>query len=202
MTDNTPSTARDLGNLSTSRQFNDFVGPSDPNDYYRFNLESNSSFDLKIDGGNYNLGLYRDANNNGQTDAGERIVSLQNGSLSSNGGLRPSLSIRNSSINGVQTYQKILNLAGSLGEGNYYLQVYSSGSNASYQLNLGSGGTNNIHGTDGDDLLNGTAGNDTIFGYKGNDTINAGSGADRIDGGEGNDSINASSGGNNIDGGT
>ncbi|MBP0043963.1 MAG: hypothetical protein J7545_18640, partial [Roseofilum sp. SBFL] len=206
MTDNTPSTARDLGNLSTSRQFNDFVGPSDPNDYYRFNLESNSSFDLKIDGGNYNLGLYRDANNNGQTDAGERIVSLENGSLTSSG-LSTSLSNSNSSINGVQTSRKTLNLAGNLGEGNYYLQVYSSGSNASYQLNLGaeatpgSGGTNNIHGTDGDDLLNGTAGNDTIFGYKGNDTINAGSGTDRIDAGDGNNVITVGNGVSFIDAG-
>ncbi len=202
MTDNTPSTARDLGNLSTSRQFNDFVGPSDPNDYYRFNLESNSSFDLKIDGGNYNLGLYRDANNNGQIDAGERIVSLENGSLTSSG-LRTSLSTSNSSINGVHTYQKTLNLGGNLGEGNYYLQVYSSGSNASYQLNLGAeatqgsggttGGTNNIHGTAGDDLLNGTAGDDTIFGYGGKDTIN---------GNDGNDSISTSSGFNSISGGS
>lgn len=46
---NTPSTARNLGVLTSNSQiFSDFVGDPDPSDYYRFTLNSASNFNLQL----------------------------------------------------------------------------------------------------------------------------------------------------------
>ena len=42
-------TARDIGLLSSSESFQDFVGTSDTNDYYRFTLNDESRFNLTMD---------------------------------------------------------------------------------------------------------------------------------------------------------
>jgi hypothetical protein len=49
-TDNTRGTARNIGSLSGSRSFSDFVGTTDTNDYYRFNLINETEFDLTLNG--------------------------------------------------------------------------------------------------------------------------------------------------------
>lgn len=71
--------------------------------------------------------------------------------------------------------------------------------------------TNIIHGTAGNDTLNGTSGTDLIFGYGGNDKINGyssndcivgGTGMDTIDGGSGNDVIFGQGGNDTLKGGS
>lgn len=47
---NTLATALDIGTLSTLQTFNDFVGAADPNDYYRFTLDSTAAFNLDLTG--------------------------------------------------------------------------------------------------------------------------------------------------------
>lgn len=47
---NTLDSARNIGTLNSSRFFRDFVGSSDTNDYYRFNVTQNSSFRLVLNG--------------------------------------------------------------------------------------------------------------------------------------------------------
>ncbi|NER02894.1 MAG: hypothetical protein F6K17_09800, partial [Okeania sp. SIO3C4] len=61
---NTLSTARNIGSLSGSRDFEEFVGETDRNDYYRFTLDNRSEIDLELDdlSANANLQLLR---NNG-----------------------------------------------------------------------------------------------------------------------------------------
>ncbi|WAL62413.1 hypothetical protein [Thermocoleostomius sinensis] len=76
--DNTPATARNLGTLTTgSRSFQDYVGELDKADFYKFNVASVSDFNANLSGtssgGFTSLSLYRDNNNNGQVDNGERI---------------------------------------------------------------------------------------------------------------------------------
>jgi trimeric autotransporter adhesin len=47
---NTLATAYNLGTLNTLRQFNGFVGWSDPDDYYRFTLGTSRQVDLMLGG--------------------------------------------------------------------------------------------------------------------------------------------------------
>ena len=47
---NTITTARNIGTLTGSRFFQDFVGTSDTNDYYRFNVTATSNFSLALNG--------------------------------------------------------------------------------------------------------------------------------------------------------
>ena len=47
---NTIATARNIGTLTGSRSFQDFVGTSDTNDYYRFNVTATSNFTLALNG--------------------------------------------------------------------------------------------------------------------------------------------------------
>lgn len=47
---NTLSTARDLGSLTGTQNFFDFVGAIDPHDYYRFTLDTSHNFNLVLDG--------------------------------------------------------------------------------------------------------------------------------------------------------
>ncbi|NEP78325.1 MAG: hypothetical protein F6K39_09100, partial [Okeania sp. SIO3B3] len=46
---NTLNTARNIGSLSGSRDFEEFVGTTDRNDYYRFTLGQRSELDLSLD---------------------------------------------------------------------------------------------------------------------------------------------------------
>ncbi|MEB3325017.1 MAG: pre-peptidase C-terminal domain-containing protein [Cyanobacteriota bacterium] len=47
---NTRSTARNIGTLSGNQTFSDWVGSTDTNDYYRFDLSQASSFSLSLSG--------------------------------------------------------------------------------------------------------------------------------------------------------
>ncbi|MBU6230955.1 MAG: T9SS type A sorting domain-containing protein, partial [Cyanobacteria bacterium REEB459] len=47
---NTLATARNIGTLSSSQSFSDFVGSTDTNDYYLFTLSQTSNFSLTLNG--------------------------------------------------------------------------------------------------------------------------------------------------------
>jgi uncharacterized protein YciW len=112
------TTAFDVGTLTSSRSYKQFVGVVDPVDTYRFSLDDVSAVGATVSGltGRVRLSLYYDANNNGIADSSERIT-FSDGSFS----LAPF------SIN--QT----------LGAGTYFITVgaLTSTSNTAYNLNLG-----------------------------------------------------------------
>ncbi|WP_413173601.1 S8 family serine peptidase [Anabaena azotica] len=200
MTDNTLSTARNLGILNTTQTFNDFVGTTDPNDYYLFYLNSTQNLYLNISGGYYGLDLYQDTNNNASIESGETPISVTpSGSYSSSGF---SISQKIQSIN--NSYTKTISINGSLTSGTYYVRVYSSGSNTNYNISFS---TQNIDsgiggGTSGNDILNGTSGMDNLNGYEGNDILNGYGGMDNLNGGSGDDILNGGDGMDNLNGGS
>ncbi len=69
----------EIGALSGTRTFNEFVGNTDPKDFYRFTLGSPNDFNLVLSGISQNASagvtLYQDENNNGEADSGEGITS-------------------------------------------------------------------------------------------------------------------------------
>ncbi|WGV26387.1 ELWxxDGT repeat protein [Halotia branconii] len=104
---NTRATARDIGTLSGSQSFNDFVGNIDTNDYYRFSLNINSEFRLTL------KNLIDNAD-----------VQL----LNSSGTV-----IQSSAMGG--TSDETINT--NLNTGTYYIRVYTSGlANSFYTLNV------------------------------------------------------------------
>ncbi|MFB2917914.1 protein kinase domain-containing protein [Aerosakkonema funiforme] len=102
---NTLNQALDMGNLKADRIYNDFVGSVDLDDYYRFNLDKTSNFQLSLSGlTKYTyVALILDRNGNGQVDDGEVL----NRSADSN----------SASINTP------------LGAGNYFIRIYPSDRN-------------------------------------------------------------------------
>lgn len=104
---NTLATARNLGNLNGIRNFSDFVGAIDTNDYYRFTLNSNSNFSIVIDSMTANADLQL---------------------LNSSGG------VIESSTTGGLTEEAIF---GRFNAGTYYVRVYPvGGANTNYNLNF------------------------------------------------------------------
>ncbi len=105
---NNLTTARNLGTVS-AEQVNDFVGSSDPLDYYRLNTLNKGFLDVLLDRNTTDVGirLLRDANNNNQLDSGEVLATDTN-----------ELSFSN------------------LPAGNYFLEVSAKGGDTNYQLNL------------------------------------------------------------------
>ncbi len=61
--------------------------------------------------------------------------------------------------------------------------------------------SNNIYGSDNEDVLFGLAGNDNIFGSAGSDILLGGAGEDNLNGGEGNDTLMGGTGNDSMDGG-
>ncbi len=118
---NTRSTARNIGTLSSSQTFQDFVGTNDTNDYYRFNLSESSTFNLAL------TGLSADADVRLLNSSGITIQSsLRSGSNSES-------------------------ITRALAAGTYYVQIYPfSGASTNYQLRVGAsvteGGFNNTYG--------------------------------------------------------
>ncbi|ELR97422.1 PPC domain-containing protein [Gloeocapsa sp. PCC 73106] len=105
--DNSRGAARNIGTLSGTRTFSDFVGSTDINDYYRFSLGSTR---------NFRLGL------SGMTADGD--VQL----LNSSGGVISSSALGGSSSESIST---------TLGAGTYYVRVYPfGGANTNYNLSL------------------------------------------------------------------
>jgi Ca2+-binding RTX toxin-like protein len=66
----------------------------------------------------------------------------------------------------------------------------------------GFGGNDELEGKGGNDRLEGGAGNDDIEGDSGNDTLEGGSGNDELDGGSGDDKLKGGSGNDELDGGS
>jgi serine protease len=73
---NTLNTARNIGSLSRTQWFSDFVDSADPADYYRFSLSNTSNFSLNLSGLSADADVYllRDANGNGAIDLGEILA--------------------------------------------------------------------------------------------------------------------------------
>lgn len=67
---NTLNAALDIGVVSDKREFKDFIGSADREDYYRFNLTTTSNFNLSLNdlADNANVQLIYDHNKNGQID--------------------------------------------------------------------------------------------------------------------------------------
>lgn len=103
---NTLARARDIGSLSGTQTFSDWVGLTDTNDYYRFQLGQAGTLSLTLNG------LRADAD-------------LQ--LLSSTGGLLAS------SVNGGASADSITR---ALGAGTYYARVYRFSGNTNYNLTL------------------------------------------------------------------
>ncbi|MEB3180725.1 MAG: pre-peptidase C-terminal domain-containing protein [Nostocaceae cyanobacterium] len=114
---NSLSNARDITNGLLTNTLIDFVGDTDGNDYYKFNLLSASNLNINLNNltANANLQVIRDVNNNGVVDAGEVI------STSNNSG----------------TTSEVIN-ALNLAAGTYYLRVYPEqiSANTNYELNV------------------------------------------------------------------
>ncbi len=116
---NTLGTALDIGILSGSRNFRDFVGSADRDDYYRFTLASNSvsNFSLSLSGlDDYaKVQLIYDINSNGQVDNYEVPLEEDYGGSNDN-----------------------VFISSPLGVGTYFIRVniYSSAYNTNYTLSL------------------------------------------------------------------
>ncbi|MEX0267734.1 S8 family serine peptidase [Leptolyngbyaceae cyanobacterium UHCC 1019] len=113
---NSLSTARNVGTLTNTLTFNDFVGAADTNDFYRFNLNTGSNFNLNLSGlsADADVELIQDLNNNGSVDNGEILASLIN------------------SDTNPETLSRLL------AAGSYYVRVYPFlSSNTNYSLSLG-----------------------------------------------------------------
>jgi len=114
---NSPGDALNIGGLSGTRTFNEFVGNADPKDYYRFDVASPIDFSLYLDGlgADADINLYQDSNNNGVIDSNDSTIAR-----GSNSGTSSESITRN------------------LGIGNYFVLVEQggSGSNTDYTLKL------------------------------------------------------------------
>ncbi|MGF2038027.1 MAG: calcium-binding protein, partial [Nostoc sp. CmiVER01] len=114
---NTFSTAYNIGTLTGSQTFTEFVGNVDPIDYYKFSLTSTNDITLLLNGVTQNYlyaKIYYDKNNNGLIDTREEL----NSEIAGDG--------RNAQI------------TTTLGAGNYYVGIsqYYSYANSNYSLQL------------------------------------------------------------------
>ncbi|GCL43373.1 pre-peptidase C-terminal domain-containing protein [Dolichospermum planctonicum] len=103
---NTTATARAVGALTATQSFSDWVGRSDTNDYYKFNVERQSKFSLSL------TGLSADAD-----------VQL----LNSSGGV-----ISRSTAGGTTSES----ITRQLSAGTYYVRIYQYSRNTTYSLSL------------------------------------------------------------------
>jgi hypothetical protein len=114
---NTIATARNVfGVQNGSINLTDFVGTVDRNDFYRFDINTKSNFNLRLDGmtRDADVDLIQDRNRNGLIDSGEYVgFSLESG-----------------------TIPDVINVPNLL-PGTYYVRVYSFSNNfTNYNLNL------------------------------------------------------------------
>jgi hypothetical protein len=72
---NTLGTALDIGTLSSTTRFSDFIGSVDRTDFYRFTLANNSNFNLSFNGlrDDARAEIISDSNGNGQYESNERL---------------------------------------------------------------------------------------------------------------------------------
>ena len=114
---NSSSTARNVfGVQNGSINLTDFVGLGDRDDFYRFDINTKSNFNLRLDGlrADADVNLFQDRNRNGVAESNELIdFSLESG-----------------------TVPDVINVP-NMTPGTYYVQVYSFlGSSTNYNLNL------------------------------------------------------------------
>lgn len=126
ITDNTLSTANNLGNLTGTTARNGFVGSSDTVDFYRLNL-TGSNFNLTLTelSSDADVQLVRDLNSNGVVDSNEIIA------YSNRGG----------------SNDESINLHG-LTSGEYFVQVSRYSGDTNYTLRLSSEYTSNLLATE------------------------------------------------------
>ncbi|UBF25607.1 pre-peptidase C-terminal domain-containing protein [Kovacikia minuta CCNUW1] len=160
-------TARDIGSLSGTRDFSDFVSNADYNDYYQFSLNNTSNFSANLSGLSADADLYliRDFNGNGNIDAGEILAaSAVSGSVS-----------ESITYNG-------------LASGNYTVLVYQYSGNTNYNLQLAATSVSALQPAnaplDGLQLVEGTLYADT-FTYNPNYDYTVFSGNGNVEFGEG-----------------
>jgi hypothetical protein len=110
----TLETAYNIGTLSDTHTFTDAVSSSDTRDFYRFNLDNTSNFNLSLTGlsSDADVRLIQDVNSNGIVDDGDEIVRSAWGDS------------QDESINH------------SLAAGTYFTQVYQYSGDTNYNLNL------------------------------------------------------------------
>ncbi|MBD2228711.1 C2 family cysteine protease [Calothrix anomala] len=122
ISDNTLNTALNINLNSNPQTFNNLVGLSDPNDFYRFNLSSRSSFSLSLDKllADANVQIIRDYNLNGVVDTGEIITGCYTT------GTAPE------------------SLKTSLESGTYFIRVYSAKGDTKYNLSVSAQVINSI----------------------------------------------------------
>ncbi|BAY22242.1 peptidase-like protein [Calothrix sp. NIES-2100] len=75
---NTLSSAYNIGNLTGTQTFKEFVGNVDPVDYYKFSLTGTSNISLLLNGVSQSYVdafIYYDSNNNGLIESGEQLYS-------------------------------------------------------------------------------------------------------------------------------
>ena len=113
---NTVATAQDLGILNGITTKSDFISEADPDDYYRFTLETLSDFSLDVNGlnkGDLFVTLGQDTNNDGVIDFDETIAISDN-----EGNNSESIDIKGLAV------------------GTYYVQLSLNSGNTDYSLNL------------------------------------------------------------------
>ncbi|MEG5140425.1 MULTISPECIES: S8 family serine peptidase [unclassified Microcoleus] len=113
---NSLSTARNVvGVENGSISLSDFVGTGDSNDFYRFDINTKSNFNLRLDGlrADADVKLIQDRNRNGVVDSGEVI--------------------RSSEESG--TVPDVINVS-NLVPGTYYVRVSSYSGSTNYNLSL------------------------------------------------------------------
>ena len=71
-----------------------------------------------------------------------------------------------------------------------------------FTIGTGTGASNNLGGTAGDDILYALGGSDTVNGFGGNDTLFGQAGSDTLNGGDGNDALTGGTGSDTANGGT
>ncbi|MBD1886015.1 S8 family serine peptidase [Microcoleus vaginatus] len=111
---NSLSTARNVvGVQNGSISLTDFVGVGDSNDFYRFDINTKSNFNLRLDGLRGEVKLIQDRNRNRVVDLGETIDSSANSGKVSD----------------------VINVP-NLAPGTYYVEVYTFSGSTNYNLNL------------------------------------------------------------------
>jgi Ca2+-binding RTX toxin-like protein len=187
---NNLNTALNLGNLSTLRTYQDFVGTVDGDDFYRFNLTQNSNVSLQLSGlSDYAyVRLVADKNGNGIYDSGETLYD-DYGSSGSTADINSAL--------GAGAYFAWVDQYGANYNTNYTLSLSATVNTPSNDDDyiIGDYNDNTINGLNGNDYIQGNSGNDALSGGSGNDNLWGGSGDDTMIGGTGNDIYDVDSSG-------
>ena len=160
---NTLTTAYNIGALTGSKIFSDFVGTSDTNDYYRFSLNSRSNLSLSLTGMSADADVHI-LNTSGSIIASSTAANANNESIS-------------------QT----------LDAGNYYVRVYQYSGDTNYTLSLNQQNVTAPasgvarYGTDSNDAIAGTSFADLLSGTPIAGGLMGRGSIDRLTGGLGND---------------